>query len=172
MSNRIFAFVAVLLYMCGGAIAYRLGSIQQLEIFKILNIVGIIYSLIGVLVLSEFVAQNERWRRFVVDKLSGVMIWAHGIIPFGAATTSLVLFVVAKSEFPSSGVVGTSFMAFALYALIPTFIVEDLVFVPKSARFKDTVLRTRIFGLFLVASGLTVQLIAAIQEVLGRGGQA
>ena len=157
----------LLLFATGSGIAYRLGSLPKLELFKVLNIVGIIYGLVGVVVLSEFVIQNEIWRRFVIEKLSGLLIWAHGAIPFGAAITSVILFLVARDQFPSSSIVGPSFMAFALYAALPTFFVEDYVFVPKSPRFRDPVLRTRVFGLFLVITGMVVQLIAAIQDVLG-----
>ncbi len=157
----------LLLYATGGAFAYRLGSLQELETFKLLNIVGIMYGLVGVIVLSEFVAQNEKWRRFVVEKLSGVLIWAHGAIPLGAATTSIVLFLIARDQFPSSPIVGTSFLGFAFYALIPTFFVEDYVFVPKSARFADPLIRTRVFGVFLVVTGMVVQLISAVQDLLG-----
>ena len=119
------------------------------------------------MVLSEFVTQNDRWRHFVVEKLSGLLIWAHGTIPLGTAVTSLVLFLMARNQFPSSLIIGPSFMGFALYALLPTVFIEHFVFAPKFVRFKDPVLRTRIFGLFLVVTGMVVQLIAAIQDVLG-----
>jgi hypothetical protein len=167
MSNRTFKLVMLLFYAIGAGVAYRLCSLQKLEMFKVLNIVGIIYGLVGVVVLSEFVAQNEAWRRFMVEKLSGLLIWAHGTIPFAAAATSLILYLAARDQFPSSPIVGPSFMGFAFYSLIPMFFVEDVVFVPKSPRLKDPLLRTRIFGLFLVITGMVVQLIAAIQDVLG-----
>ena len=155
----------LLFYAVGAGVAYRLGSLQKLEMFKVLNIVGIIYGLVGVVVLSEFVAQNETWRRFMVERLSGLLIWAHGAIPLGAAVTSLILYLAARNQFPSAIIVGPSFMGFAFYSLIPTFFVEDFVFVPKSPRLKDPLLRTRIFGLFLIVTGIVVQLIAAIQDV-------
>jgi NADH:ubiquinone oxidoreductase subunit 6 (subunit J) len=166
MKNRTFSILFFLFCALGGGIAYFLGSLKHLETFKILNIVGMIYGLIGVVVLSEFVAQNEKWRRFMVEKISGLLIWAHGTIPLGAALTSLALYLVSRDEFPSSEIVGKSFMGFALYAVLPTFFVEDYVFSPKTERHKDPILRTRIFGLFLVISGMLVQLIAAIQDLL------
>lgn len=166
MSNRSFNFLLVLLAAIGGGLAFCLSSIPKLEMFKILNIVGIVYGLVGVMVLSEFVIQNEKWRLFVVEKLSGVLIWAHGAIPLGASATTLGLFVFARDQFPSALPVGASFVGFMFYSLVPTFFIEDLVFVPKNPRHKDPVLRTRIFGLFLVVTGMVVQLIAAVQDVL------
>ena len=157
----------VLMIASGAVLAYLLGSLQKLELFKVLNIVGIIYGLVGVVILSEFVIKNEKWSRFVVEKLSDLMIWAHGTIPFGVTITSLVLFLVARDQFPSSETIGGSFMLFTFYSLVPTFWVEDYVFGPKSPRTKDPILRTRIFGLFLVITGMVVQLVAAIQDVLG-----
>lgn len=166
MSNRAFSLLKLLFYLAGSAIAFRLGSLQKLEMFKVLNIVGIIYGLVGVAVLSEFITQNKKWSRFVVEKLSGLIIWAHGTIPLGAAVTSLILFFVARNQFPSALAIGPAFLGFALYALLPTFFVEHFVFSPKSARFTDPILRTRIFGLFLVITGMVAQLVAAIQDVL------
>ena len=166
MSNRYFNFLMVLLATVGGGIAYRLSSIPKLELFKILNIVGIAYGLVGIVVLSEFVIQNEKWRLFVVEKLSGILIWAHGAIPLGASATTLGLFVFAREQFPSALPIGASFVGFMFYSIIPTLFIEHFVFVPKHQHYKDPVLRTRIFGLFLVVTGMVVQLIAAVQDVL------
>jgi len=48
VSNRTFSLLMLLFYAIGGGVAFRLGSLQKLEMFKVLNIVGIIYGLVGV----------------------------------------------------------------------------------------------------------------------------
>jgi hypothetical protein len=167
MTNRTFKLVFALLSAFGVWLAYSLGAIQGLQTFKLLNAVGIVYGLLGVIVLSEFVTQNERWRSIVVNTLSGLSIWAQGAIPLGGALFSIPLFIFFSDDFPSSLKVFKAFGAYFGFALLPTFLVEDLVFVPKLARSKDPLVRTRIFGLLLVIFGMVAQLIAAVQDLLG-----
>jgi hypothetical protein len=155
----------LILFAAGGAIALCLGSLHRLDAFKLVNVVGIIYGLFGVIVLSEFVVQNERWRLFVVDTLSGILIWSHGAIPLGGAAVSAVLFFVAPIQYPSSQIVAKSFVTFFCYALLPTVFIGDFIFVPKFARFRDPLLRVRMLGLFLVLAGGILQLVAAVQDL-------
>ena len=167
MRNRAFSILSMFLSAVGAVIGFSLSSMHRLETFKLLNILGIVYGLVGVLVLSEFVAQSEKWRQFVVEKFSGVFIWSHGFIPLGGALAAVPLFFCFTSDrFPSSLVVLKSFPLFFGLALIPTFFLEDFVFVPKMKTSKDPLIRSRRFGGFLVVAGMIVQLIAAIQDLL------
>ncbi len=78
---------------------------------------------------------------------------------------SVPLFMFAPDAFPSSLTVFKAFLAYFGFGLPLTFFVEDFVFVPKIIRFNDPLIRTRIFGLFLVILGMVVQLIAAFQDL-------
>jgi len=166
LSKRTFKLVFLLLYVMGGSLAYMLGSLHRLEPFKLLNVVGIVYGLLGIIVLSEFIVQNAKWTRFVVETLSGVLVWAHGAIPIGASSTSFLLYLAAGSDFPSALIVGEASIIFLIYSLLPTWVVEDVVFAPKLKISKDPLIRVRRFGLFLVIAGMAVQLIAAIQDLM------
>jgi hypothetical protein len=147
-------------------IAVCLGSVQKLETFKLLNVIGILYGIIGVLVLSEFVVENARWREFVIAKVSGVLLWVHLAVPLGAAVISVVLSLLARERYPSAMSVANASFAFFVWTIPGGLIVENVVFVPKWAHFRDPVLRTRFFGLLLVVGGLLVQLIAGIEDLL------
>jgi hypothetical protein len=147
-------------------IAVCLGSVQKLETFKLLNVVGILYGIIGVLVLSEFVVESAKWREFVIAKVSGVLLWVHLAVPLGASVTSAILSWVVPERFPSATLVASASFAFFLWTIPGGLVVEDLVFVPKWARFRDPVLRTRVFGLLLVVGGMLVQLIAGVEDLL------
>jgi hypothetical protein len=166
LTNRLFKLLFLFLYVVGIALAYFLASLHRVEPFKLLNVVGIVYGLLGVIVLSEFVLEIERWRHFVVEILSGVLLWAQFAVPFGLASASFVLFFIDKNAFPSSLVVGEASLSFFLYSLLPTAILEDVVLVPKLKISKDPLVRARRLGLFLVVAGIVVQLIAAIQDLL------
>lgn len=166
MSNRQFQVMLVTLLLVGGVIAISLGSWRALETFKLLNVVGILYGLVGVVVPSEFVVENARWREFIVAKVSGVLLWVHLAVPLGATVTGAILSWVAKTHFPSASSVAAASFAFFIWTIPGGLIVESLVFVPKLPRFRDPAVRTRVFGLVLVAGGMLAQLIAGIQDLL------
>src|SRR5687767_12487978 len=82
--NQIFVSAIAATGMLGVAIGYVLSGYAKLETFKLLNIVGLFYDLLGILVLSEIVSRNTALKRFFVDWVSGSLIWAHTVVPLGA----------------------------------------------------------------------------------------
>jgi hypothetical protein len=166
LRDRTFGFVLLLFVAIGIGIAFPLSALNKLETYKLLNVVGIVYGLLGVVVLSEFVTQNERWRLVVVNVVSGLAIWSHAALPFGTISASGIMYLMEPTKFPSSLIVAKSFASFFVYAMLPTSLVDFFVFAPTFNRFKDPLIRTRVFGLSLVLIGMLVQLIAAVQDLL------
>ncbi len=60
MSNRIFPFFIGILLLMGVSIGWLLASRPSFSIPVLLNVVGIIYSMIAVIVLYETIAQNQK----------------------------------------------------------------------------------------------------------------
>jgi hypothetical protein len=164
--KRTFWIFLLILIAVGAGIACCLGSWDKLELFKLLNVIGLLYGLLGVLVLSEFVLESPKWRNLVIERVSGVLLWVHLGIPIGAAVTSLFLALLASKAFPSAAVFGSASFAFFLWTVPGGLLLENFVFVPKWPRFREPAVRTRTFGLLLVAGGLVAQLVAAIQDML------
>ncbi len=162
----------VLCYGVGIAIAYVLAQINHLEPYKLLNAIGIIYGLVGVLILTEFVVSNQRLRHFVVDWIAGIIIWAHSIVPFAIAITSIILVLWDRKTFPSAPILGTFAMSFAIYSILPTLMIDFYVLNPKSSEAKDPIARSRFFGTFLVVTGLVVQLVAAVLDIQKSGASS
>jgi len=71
------------LFTVGVYAGYRLSSIPELRSSKLLNLAGLLYAFLGVLVLSEMLA-NKQWKDFCVTRLAPAISWIHIIIPFGA----------------------------------------------------------------------------------------
>lgn len=74
-ANLRFAMVVVALLGVGATMGYGLAGHERLMPYKLLNIAGIIYGLIGVLVLSEMVAKSDSLKKFMVHWVAGVLIW-------------------------------------------------------------------------------------------------
>jgi hypothetical protein len=153
-------------FASGVAISYFVSGVHKLETYKLLNIAGILYGLLAVLILSELVVENARWSLFVAETISDLSIKAHMAFPLGAAMMAGLLTILAPNSHPSSVSVLTASMIFLVFALPEAFLVEDFVWAPKLNISKKPKVRSRRFGLILGVTGMIVQLIAAVQDVL------
>ena len=123
--------------------------------------VGLVDGLVGVVVLSEMVTSRDSLKKFMVDWVAGVLIWAHSVIPIGALIGAGIGY-----DLPSSGLTARFFLSFLCYSLIVLGIVDAVVFFPRMKCLRPLESRTQAFGLILIVSGLSAQLVAAIQDFL------
>jgi hypothetical protein len=77
MSHRVWKIVLSLTVAQGVFIGYRLAVIPNLQPYKLLNIIGLLYSLLAVFVLSEVLIGNPNWKKICVEKVAPVFLWAH-----------------------------------------------------------------------------------------------
>src|SRR5579872_2717217 len=61
-SNAVQIFVSAVVLL-GLAAGYRLSELPRLETYKLLNLAGLSYDFLGVLVLSELLASNTKWKQ-------------------------------------------------------------------------------------------------------------
>lgn len=151
-------FIA-LLFGLGLLVGHEVSTLPKLEPFKLLNILGLSLDLLGLLVLSEFVASSERVKEFVVKWVAGVVIWGITVVSIGALAGA------ALSSGQSSSKAASFFFKLFAYATLPLGALDYTVFNPFSPLSQDRSQRTRRFGLLLLASGAVVQLIAAFQDL-------
>lgn len=163
MKKIFFNFIFYLFIILGGFFAFHLSQIEALETFKVLNVIGLFYDILGLIILSEILISNERFQRFVADTLSALFMSAHFAIPAGLSITALFLSTI--NGFPSALTVMVIGVGFLVWALLPIFLVEDVVFKPKIKRFQTPYSRSRFFGGFLLITGLIIQFIAALQDL-------
>ena len=152
-------FIAALLG-AGIYMGVALSRLPKLETFKLLNILGLTFDLLGLLVLSEFVLSSERWKAFIVRWVAGVLLWGQTVVPLAAALGAWVFGVG-----PSTARASDFFFALFAYSLIPLAVLDHMVFYPSRFSVADKTQRTRRFGLLLLASGVLVQLVAAFQDL-------
>ncbi len=152
-------FIAALLGV-GLAIGDALAHHPKLETFKLLNIIGLSYDLLGLIVLSELVVKSERWRLFVVRWVAGTLLWGQSVVPLGAALGAW--FTTGKP----SGAAAAAFFAYLwAYSLLPLATLDAFVFYPRLAQLQDSEQRIRRLGVGLLLSGTIVQLVAAFKDL-------
>ena len=158
----IFWVVILTLVISGFFLGYKLSSIPNLDTSKLLNIAGLLYSLIGVLVLSEMLSSTTQWKKGSVEILAPFILYLHSVVPFGA------LLMGSVTSCPSSATVSKFSSAFFAYSIIPLLVVDEIVVYPRLWPYKDIQTRFRFFGLYLVLSGIALQLIAAVASLASR----
>jgi hypothetical protein len=154
------------LFALGCAVAFPLSSLKKLEGYRLLNILGMVYGLLGVIVLSELIANVEWLRRLIVDRVSVILIWAHFVMPLGSAAVAFLLGAFYPQRYPAGIIFGSACLGFFLVAMPVAFVFEDLVSAPKFERLRDPVVRSRMCGTLLIIIGIVAQIIAAVQKLL------
>lgn len=162
--NLWFSALLVILLVFGGWLGHALAGRAELAIYKLLNILGIIYGLLGIVVLSEFVVRSDPLKSFMVQWVATAVAWAHSIIPIGA-----LVGVGMGYQLSSAGITAKFFLGLLAYSIPPLLFVEMAVFNPRLKVFaaQPIAVRNQIFGLALLISGMIVQLIAALQDFNG-----
>lgn len=153
------AFLIVLLSI-GAFVGLELASIPKLVPYKLLNLVGIVYGLLGLLVLSELVAPTERIKAFLVHWVAGGVLWASTVIPLGGLIGAAV-----GHELPSAGSAGKFFGTFLAYSLGVLTLLEVTVVNPEAKWLRFVATRHQFFGLVLLLSSAVAQLAAAFQDL-------
>jgi hypothetical protein len=122
--------------------------------------VGLLYSLLGVLVLSELLIANPGWKALSVDWIAPMLLWAHLWVPLGLLGGALLGY-----SRTSATVVERFSFGFIAYSMIPLTLFEWTVVLPCLARFRNLQSRWQWFGLLLVMSGIVLQLTASVMAL-------
>jgi hypothetical protein len=162
VSERFRSWLIGVFFPIGFYVGYWLSSIPELRSAKLLNLVGLLYAFLGVLVLSEIFA-TKQWKDFCVLWLAPTILIIHSLIPIGAIFGSLFAIFLHR---PSSFLI----LFFSLFfggcsGFVGIFF--DEIVVSPSLPFVgiDIDLRWRWLGLFLVLGGVGTQLIAAVLDL-------
>ncbi|MGB0503176.1 MAG: hypothetical protein ACPGGD_03940 [Thalassolituus sp.] len=163
MSNRWFSVLFLGFIALGMFFGVRLSAVEELETFKVLNVIGLSYDILGLLILSEILSESEGYQRFVADIFSGLLMWAHMGVPIGLLLSGIGLTYI--SGYPSSEITMGIGVGIMMWMIIPSFLIEDVVFRAKVKKFQTPQSRSRFLGGFLLFSGILVQLFAAIKDL-------
>jgi hypothetical protein len=160
MSNRAFGVFISAVLASGAVVGFELSKFSRLETYKLLNIAGILYTLLAVIVLTEVAASSSAWKRIAVAWIAPAVLWVHTAFPLGLFFGGLV---GGYSLRGGSGVILSKFaIGFFFYSILPLSVLNDTVVFPQFAALRTLESRWRWLGLFLLLTGIVLQLLAAI----------
>jgi hypothetical protein len=160
MSNRAFLVFIFAVLVLGAVVGFELSKFARLEIYKLLNIAGILYTLLAVIVLSEIAVSTSSWKRIAVAWIAPAVLWVHGAFPLGLSLGGLIgqYFLRVGSGFTVSKFAITFFF----YSMIPLSVLNETVVFPQFAALRALESRWQWLGLFLLFTGIALQLLAAL----------
>jgi hypothetical protein len=82
------------------------------------------------------------------------------VVPLGAAAGAWL-----AAEATSGAKAASFFVALFVYSMLPLAVLDATVFYPRLPSLQGYAQRVRRFGLFLLVSGVVVQLVAAFQDL-------
>ena len=144
----------------GCAVGYGLSRLPRIESDRLLNVAGLSYTLLGVLVLSEVLAGGT-WKNFCVKFLAPGVLWFHSIVSIGALLGSGLL--ARHMDRPSWSVTARWSFGFFLYSIFPLAFLDEMVVLPR-LRFvkRDIQTRWQWLGFCLILTGVALELVGAI----------
>ncbi len=81
MSNRKFSIFVSLVFVLGAVIGCSLARMPHLQPYKLVNIIGLLFNLLAVFVLSEALISNPNWKKFCVEWIAPAVLWVMSIAP-------------------------------------------------------------------------------------------
>jgi len=153
--------------LLGIYLAFLLGRFEQIALFKLLNIVGLGFDIVGLLILSEFFLRNEKIVRRLSDWLIAVSMIFLLITPMGIFTGAIIG-VVTTTELPSIDTVLAFAGGIMLYVGLPLYGTDSLGDALLLKFYNTAETRAKFLGWFFLLSGLVVQLVAATMDLLSK----
>jgi hypothetical protein len=136
--------------------------LASVQAFKLLNIIGLTFDLLGVLLLTFVITTPPRIKAFVVS-------WG-GVIAVGLTGFSLIGFYIGLAV--GSSLLGGKdhglFLHFAPVTLLGIFsasFLEDTVMIPKFKVLRDNEVRLKFLGGYFLLAGLVIQIYAAFYDL-------
>ena len=162
LNRRHLPAVDVVLLFVGCALGFWLITLVRLQTYRLLNIVGLIYTLLGAVVLAETFA-TPVWKSFCVDRFAPFISRIHSWVPFGAVLGEVTAALLHQSPWRSVfKLIIFTFSFWGVSLLVLIFFGEIVVSPSFPILANSTDLRWRWLGFFLVICGLLAQLIAAV----------
>lgn len=162
LSNRWFYIFISAILILGVAIGYHLSKFQKLETYKLLNVAGLLYTLLAVIVLSEIALANPKWKHIAVAWVAPAVLWIHTAVPLGIFIGGLAARILLTAG--SGSQVSQFGIRFFFYSILPLSVLNDFVVFPRFVKLRTIESRWRWLGLFLLLTGVALQLIAALME--------
>ncbi|NOF46594.1 hypothetical protein [Vibrio cholerae] len=150
--------IMVLCAMIGGFLGYQYGQNEQLKFYKLLNLFGLIYDFVAVLLLSYVVLIKDKIQYAVAHYMSLLFIWFSVLFPAS--------FHVSYTLTSISSELDWHMYIFIYISIIPMlYVYSSPVLEPKSNKTYEPSRRVKILGTILLLVGFLFQITAAIVDI-------
>ena len=152
--------LAIVFFAVGYWAGLRLSAIVNIQIFKVMNIIGLASDLAGIAILSKFIMGNAKAKAFVVDHLTPQLSNM-----FAGIQTGMVAASIFGPTAPSQLVV-RDFSIFLQFTLAWPGLFYTIYWAKQkrlTAAVRDR--RVTLVGGFFLAFGVLIQLVAAFQDL-------
>ena len=145
-------------------LAFKLSGLEKLEVFKLFNVIGISFDILGLLMLSYVTLANQRTKELLTSFVVSVVVEILVFFPLG-----LLIGVAIAEEFMGLNNTQNIFV-YAVPIIVAPFIaflfLEDSVRKPL-IKYKSPDTKVKILGGVLLIFGLIIQLYASILDLVG-----
>lgn len=150
------------------AIGLLLADVPDLRIYKVLNLIGIVWSILGVITLSYLSSASEAFQISslrVSTYIFSALVW---FVPMGISIGGLAALIL--TGFPSA----KASIVTGLYLMFPggiSFIfIQDFVSQPRLKFVSTTKKRITFLGGYFIFAGLVAQLVGAAFDLVNFNG--
>jgi hypothetical protein len=163
LANRRFFAAAAGIALLGIWLGFALSRLPKIAPYKLLNIAGIIYGLLGVVVLAELVMKSDALKRIMVTYVAGAVVWASLVVPLGMLLGAGFAYAAGM---PSAASTASCSISFVVWSMLPLSTLDATVVAPTRLIKIGVHGRHQIFGLALLLCGGTLQLVAAVFDLV------
>lgn len=156
MSNKVFPYFVIVILLVGVGLGRFLSFKPSFSISSMINVIGIFYSIIAVILLYEAISESAKYRNLAVNLFAPLMLWVHTLVPLGLAAS----WVISKGG-PSRNVIASFGISLFSYSVLPMGLFDIVVSNPSIKSWQPVDIRFKRFSFFLLVSGLVLQLISA-----------
>lgn len=141
--------------------AQKLSNVDDLLPFKVFNIIGLCFDLVGIICLSHFVMRDERLKHLVVGPIAEYLYLFLIVLPVG-----MMISVHLGASGPSTDIVkGITYSTFMYIMFAAVIYFGPLVISGDRLMSRDPEIRANWLGLFFLVGGVVIQIFAAFHDM-------
>ena len=144
----------------GWWIGSKLIDIPNFQTFKVLNVIGLTYDLLGVCVLSQFITSNEKYRLMLGNAAE------HFCILIVSSGIGIILSGQFGHDGPSRSRLEDYSISAFMFFVVPNFVYMSnvVIGIDRKPPWSDET-RNKLFGGFFLLGGILIQIYAALLDL-------
>ncbi|RUO39240.1 hypothetical protein CWE22_10845 [Pseudidiomarina aestuarii] len=160
--HRTYGLLSIIFILFGGFIQITLGSVNNIQTFKLFNIFGLFLDVFGIILLSDLAINAKGKLKIFMDAVYGVTILFTFTVPLGISVFS---FADIFLDLPSQSIITAFAGGLMTYLFIPLFLLDGLGDILNAKFYQTTKSRTIFIGWYLLFAGIVMQTIGAILDI-------